>query len=124
MTKVGLFGIGLDTYWDQFDGLLDNLKGYQVQIKNKIETFGVEVVDAGLADNPVKAREAATYLHNSDVEMVFLYVSTYALSSTVLPVAQKVKVPIVILNLQPGKEHRILHSLNFLYLFYPWIFCY
>ena len=101
MTKVGLFGIGLDTYWDQFDGLLDNLKGYQVQIKNKIETFGVEVVDAGLADNPVKAREAATYLHNSDVEMVFLYVSTYALSSTVLPVAQKVKVPIVILNLQP-----------------------
>jgi L-arabinose isomerase len=101
MIRVGLFGIGLDTYWDQFDGLLDNLKGYQEQIKNRIETFSVEVVDAGLADNPVKAREAATYLHHSDVEMVFLYVSTYALSSTVLPVAQKVKVPVVILNLQP-----------------------
>lgn len=26
MTNVGLFGIGLDTYWAQFDGLLDNLK--------------------------------------------------------------------------------------------------
>jgi len=26
MTKAGLFGIGLDTYWAQFDGLLDNLK--------------------------------------------------------------------------------------------------
>ena len=101
MTKVGLFGIGLDTYWDQFDGLLDNLKGYQEQIKDKIETFGVDVVDAGLADNPVKARQAASLLHNQDVEIVFLYVSTYALSSTVLPVAQKVKVPIVILNLQP-----------------------
>ena len=101
MTKVGLFGIGLDTYWDQFDGLLDNLKGYQEQIKNKIESFGVEVMDAGLADNPIKARKAATFLHNSDVEIVFLYVSTYALSSTVLPVAQKVKVPVVILNLQP-----------------------
>jgi hypothetical protein len=25
-TKVGLFGIGLETYWAQFDGLLDNLK--------------------------------------------------------------------------------------------------
>ena len=23
-TKVGLFGIGLDTYWAQFDGLLGN----------------------------------------------------------------------------------------------------
>jgi len=101
MTKVGLFGIGLDTYWAQFEGLLDNLKGYQKQIKNEIENFGVEVVDAGMVDNPVKAREAAELLRSKDVEIVFLYVSTYALSSTVLPVAQKVKVPIVILNLQP-----------------------
>ncbi|NQU51407.1 MAG: L-fucose/L-arabinose isomerase family protein [Bacteroidetes bacterium] len=101
MTKVGLFGIGLDTYWDQFEGLLDKLKGYQNQIKTNIEEFGVEVVDAGMVDNPVKAREAADLLKQSDVEIVFLYVSTYALSSTVLPVAQKVKVPIVILNLQP-----------------------
>lgn len=101
MTKVGLFGIGLDTYWAQFEGLLDNLKGYQEQIKVKIEKFGVEVVDAGLVDNPEKAHEAANLLKSKDVEIVFLYVSTYALSSTVLPVAQKVKVPIVILNLQP-----------------------
>lgn len=101
MTKVGLFGIGLDTYWDQFEGLLENLQGYQKQIKERIEGFGMEVIDAGLVDNPVKAREAASLLHISDVEIVFLYVSTYALSSTVLPVAQKVKVPVVILNLQP-----------------------
>ncbi len=101
MTKVGLFGIGLDTYWDQFDGLLENLLGYQKQIKEKIEGFGVDVVDAGMADNPVKAREAASILHTSDVEIIFLFVSTYALSSTVLPVAQKVKVPMIILNLQP-----------------------
>ncbi len=100
-TKVGLFGIGLDTYWAQFDGLLDNLKAYQEQIKNRIAGFGVEVADAGMVDNPVKAREAADYLKSQDVEIVFLYVSTYALSSTVLPVAQKLKVPVVILNLQP-----------------------
>jgi len=40
-TKVGLFGIGLDTYWPQFDGLLDNLKSYQEQIKNRIASFDV-----------------------------------------------------------------------------------
>ncbi|MFY9153199.1 MAG: L-fucose/L-arabinose isomerase family protein [Prolixibacteraceae bacterium] len=101
MTKVGLFGIGLDTYWSQFSGLLDNLQAYQNQIKNRISGFGVEVADAGMVDNPVKAREAADFLKSQDVEIVFLYVSTYALSSTVLPVAQKLKVPVVILNLQP-----------------------
>lgn len=103
-TKVGLFGIGLDTYWAQFDGLLDNLKAYQEQIKTKIDGFGVEVIDAGMVDNPVRAREAADFLKSQDVEIVFLYVSTYALSSTVLPVAQKLKVPVVILNLQPVAE--------------------
>jgi L-arabinose isomerase len=103
-TKVGLFGIGLDTYWAQFDGLLNNLKTYQEQIKNRIAGYGVEVVDAGMVDNPVRAREAADYLKSQDVEIVFLYISTYALSSTVLPVAQKLKVPVVILNLQPVAE--------------------
>ncbi|HEY3371962.1 MAG TPA: L-fucose/L-arabinose isomerase family protein [Prolixibacteraceae bacterium] len=101
MTKVGLFGIGLDTYWPQFEGLLDHLKEYQEQIRNRISGFGVQVIDAGMVDNPVKASEAADYLKSQDVEIVFLYVSTYALSSTVLPVAQRLKVPVVILNLQP-----------------------
>ena len=99
--RIGLFGIGLDTYWNQFDGLLDNLKKYQTEIKEKIESFGAEVIDAGMVDNPEKAREAALLLKTADVEMVFLYISTYALSSTVLPVVQKVKAPIILLNLQP-----------------------
>ena len=102
--KVGLFGIGLDTYWAQFDGLLSNLKAYQEQIKNKIAALGVEVADAGMVDNPIKAKEAACFLKSQDVEIVFLYVSTYALSSTVLPIAQKLKVPVIILNLQPIAE--------------------
>jgi len=94
--RVGLFGIGLDTYWPQFDGLLDRLMGYQEQIKHRIDGFGVEVADAGMVDNPAKARKAADYLKSQDVEMIFLFVSTYALSSTVLPVAQKLKVPVIL----------------------------
>lgn len=38
--KVGLFGIGLDTYWAQFDGLLDRLMGYQAHIKSEMEKLG------------------------------------------------------------------------------------
>jgi L-arabinose isomerase len=101
MIKAGLFGVGLDTYWAQFDGLLDNLKKYQGQIKNQIEQFGVEVIDGGMVDNPVKARETADLFRTSDIEVLFLYISTYALSSTILPVVQKAKVPVIILNLQP-----------------------
>lgn len=102
--RIGLFGIGLDTYWGQFPGLLDNLKKYQAQIKHKIERYGADVVDAGMIDNPEKASQAANLLKSNDVDIIFLYISTYALSSTVLPVAQKVKVPIILLNLQPAPQ--------------------
>ena len=101
--KVGLFGIGLDTYWPQFEGLHDRLVGYQNAIAQKLEAPGVEVVNLGLVDNPVKAAEAAKKLKQEDVSLIFLYVSTYALSSTVLPVVQKANVPVVVLNLQPVK---------------------
>lgn len=99
--KVGLFGIGLDTYWPQFDGLLTRLKGYQNQISSEIESYNVEVIDCGMVDNPNKAKVAAEVLKQNDVELVFLYISTYALSSTVLPVVQKLNVRTIILNLQP-----------------------
>ncbi len=100
-TKIGLFGIGLDTYWTQFKGLRDRLVGYQTQIGKQIKGCGVELVNAGLVDSPAKAREAAALFRREEVEFIFLYVSTYALSSTVLPVVQHVGVPVVVLNLQP-----------------------
>jgi L-arabinose isomerase len=101
--KVGLFGIGLDVYWGQFEGLLARLDGYQKQIADRIGACGAEVVDVGMVDSPPKARDAGEKLREAGVEVVFLFVSTYALSSTVLPVAQAVGVPIVVLNIQPVK---------------------
>jgi len=57
--KIGLFGTGLDTYWGQFDGLLDELKGYQARIRDRMERdAGVQVADAGMAESTA-AREAA-----------------------------------------------------------------
>ena len=99
--KAGIFSIGLDTYWDQFDGLLDNLNGYHAQIRDRITGMGVDVVDAGMVDNVEKAGGAASLFKKEDVEVIFLFISTYALSSTLLPVVQKAKVPVVMLNLQP-----------------------
>ena len=99
--KIGIFSIGLDTYWDQFEELLGHLNGYHAQIRDRVAGMGVEVVDAGMVDCPQKASAAAALFKAEDVELIFLFISTYALSSTVLPVVQKAKVPVVMLNLQP-----------------------
>ncbi len=100
-TRIGLFGIGLDTYWPQFKGLRNRLTGYQRQIATRLRENAIDLVDAGLVDNPAKARAAAAKFRRAEVDLIFLYISTYALSSTVLPVVQQAGVPVVVLNLQP-----------------------
>ena len=99
--RVGLFGIGLDTDWPQFKGLNPRLDGYVRVVQKKLSRDGVEVVNLGLIDNPVKALEAGHKFRAADVDVIFLHVTTYALSSTVLPVVQRAKVPVIILNLAP-----------------------
>lgn len=99
--RVGLFGIGLDTYWPQFPGLEERLRGYVAEVAAHLERPGTEVVNLGLVDSPERALEAGHALRRADVDLVFLYVTTYALSSTVLPVVRRAGVPVVVLNLQP-----------------------
>jgi len=99
--RIGLFGIGLDTYWPQFAGLEERLKGYLAEVESRLVRPGVEVVNLGLIDNASKAFEAGHRFRREDVDLIFLHVTTYALSSTVLPVVRRARVPVVILNLQP-----------------------
>ena len=99
--KIGLFGIGLDTYWPQFEGLKERLEGYLAIVEEKIAKIHPHIVNVGLVDTPDKAFEAGKTFRREDVDIIFLYVTTYALSSTVLPVVQRAKVPVIILNLAP-----------------------
>jgi L-arabinose isomerase len=99
--RVGLFGIGLDTYWPQFPGLKERLEGYLGVVESKLRRPDVEIVNLGLIDTPEKALEAGHRFRQEDVDLIFLHVTTYALSSTVLPVVRRAKVPVIILNLSP-----------------------
>ncbi len=99
--KIGLFGIGLDAYWEQFEGLKEKLESYVEVVSGKIKNYEVEVINLGLIDTSQKAMEAGHQFRKADVDIIFLYVTTYALSSTVLPVVQRAKVPVIILNLSP-----------------------
>ena len=100
--KIGLLGIGLDTYWPQFDGLKERLEGYLSEVEKKLAAVHPTIVNAGLVDNTDKAFSAGDEFRKEGVNLIFLYVTTYALSSTVLPVVQRAKVPVIILNLSPG----------------------
>ena len=99
--KIGLFGIGLDAYWPQFDGLKERLEGYLQTVEKNLSAIHPSIVNIGLVDTIEKAFAGGKRFRTEDVDLIFLYVTTYALSSTVLPVVQRAKVPVIILNLAP-----------------------
>ena len=99
--KVGLFGIGLEAYWAQFEGLKERLEGYLSQVETQLRSFHPDVLSLGLIDTIDKAFDAGKAFKTADVDIIFLYVSTYALSATVFPVIRKANVPVIVLNLAP-----------------------
>ena len=57
--KIGLIGVGLNTYWAQFQHLLERLQGYQLEIENRLKSNNVEVVNTGIVDSNEKAIQAS-----------------------------------------------------------------
>src|SRR3954471_22038277 len=99
--RVGVFGIGLDTYWPQFEGLKERIEGYQRRVEERVRELGGDVVSAGLVDTAPKAREAGDRFAAAQVDLVLCHAVTYATSSQVLPAFQAAGVTVVLLGLQP-----------------------
>ena len=99
--SVGVFGIGLAAYWPQFDGLKERVEGYQRRVEERVAELGGDVISAGLVESEQAGREAGDRFAAAQVELVICHAVTYATSSTVLPVAQAAKAPVLLLGLQP-----------------------
>ncbi len=99
--RVALCGIGLEAYWLQFEGLQARLEGYVQQVGERLRALGVTVENLGMVDTSQKGRAAGQTCRRADVDLLLIYVTTYALSDSVLPMVRRAGVPVLILNLQP-----------------------
>jgi L-arabinose isomerase len=100
--RVGVFGIGLEAYWSQFVGLRERLEGYLSKVAARLARPGIDVINTGLIDTPQAGFAAGNKFREAGIDLLFLYVSTYALSATVIPVVRRARVPIIVLNLAPS----------------------
>ena len=114
--KIGVFGCGCWFYWHQFEGLKDRLNGHQDVFEKRLREAGVDVVSGGLVDTPQLAASTGDMFRREGVEFLICYMSTYALSSTVLPVAQRAGAPMIIASLQPTKAMDYANGTTFMQL--------
>ncbi|MGA8289039.1 MAG: arabinose isomerase, partial [Acidobacteriaceae bacterium] len=75
---------------------------------------GLHLVSLGLVDTPIAAREAAHTFRAVDLDLLFIYITTYAVSSIVLPLVQRSGAPVIVLNLQPDAaiDYAAFNQLN------------
>lgn len=53
--KAGLLGVGLNTYWNQFQGLRERLEEYQNEIGRRMDVHDVEVINVSIVDSQESA---------------------------------------------------------------------
>tara|TARA_R110000751_G_scaffold93282_2_gene182255 strand:- start:26088 stop:27539 length:1452 start_codon:yes stop_codon:yes gene_type:complete len=101
--RIGVFGVGYDVYWGQFDGLLDELMGKHRVLLEKLSDKGAEIVDFGMIDNPKKAYVKLKDIQSANLDLVFCNMLTYATSGTFGIIVKSLSIPIVMVAMQPRK---------------------
>lgn len=99
--RIGVFNVGFHRYWPQFPGLREQLNGYRIEFEDRLRSYGVEVISAGLVDTVESGRAAGDFFAARNVDLIFCSVTTYVQSAFVLPVAQRARAHLVLAGLQP-----------------------
>ena len=99
--NVGIIGVGLDTYWAQFDGLLDEMMGKLSQFESKVAANSVAVSNFGMIDNAEAAYSNIGAMKAADLDLLFVDMVTYATSATNGVLVRELTCPIVLVALQP-----------------------
>lgn len=101
--RVGLVAVGHHTYWDQFEGLLDELMNKFGVLRDRVAGYGVEVETFGMIDQAEPAYAILPKIKAADLDLLFVDMVTYATSSTWGILVRDLDLPIVLVALQPLK---------------------
>jgi len=100
-TRIGLVAGGLAAYWPQFPELLPQLQESSRYVTERFNQLDAEVVDVGFVSDAQEATIAAEKLRVADCDLIVIFLTTYLTSSMVLPIAQRAKTPVLVIDLQP-----------------------
>jgi L-arabinose isomerase len=100
-TRIGLVAGGLAAYWPQFPELLPQLQLSSRYVTARFNELDAEVIDVGFVSDAQEATVAAEKLRVADCDLIVIFLTTYLTSSMVLPIAQRAKTPVLVIDLQP-----------------------
>jgi len=99
--NAAFFSIGLDTYWEQFPNLIEEMNRKSAVFKKKLEANNISATGFGMIDNALKAAELLPKIKAVDPDVLFVDMVTYGTSSTFGMIVREMTCPVVLVALQP-----------------------
>ena len=98
--RIGIIGMGHYVYWQQFEGLREDLMKKQSSLHAYFSS-AVTTVDLGYADDIDSAYLALKQAQREDLDALFIVMSTYVTSQVVFPFVRYLHIPQVLVSIQP-----------------------
>ena len=99
--KIAIVSLGHYIYFDQFEGLREELMQKSEEFKTYLDPTACDVIDIGFIDRPENAFDAVRRLKKEDADLLFILLSTYVPSAVCAPFARYLDIPQVLIGIQP-----------------------
>lgn len=114
--KIAIVTLGHYIYFQQFDGLREELMEKSAEFQAYLNTEQCDIVDIGFIDCAEDAFEAVKKLKKEDADFLFVILSTYVPSAVCAPFAKYLDIPQVLVGIQPLEHLDYLHTTTYMQL--------
>ncbi len=114
--KIAIVSLGHCIYFNQFDGLREELMQKSEQFLEYIDPSLCDIADIGYIDCVEDAFEAVRKLKKEDADVVFILLSTYVPSAVCAPFAKYIDVPQILVGIQPLEHLDYSHTTTYMQL--------
>ena len=114
--KIAIVGLGHYIYFDQFEGLREELMQKNEEFKTYLDCKVCDVVDIGYIDCAENAFSAVRRLKAEDADLLFVILSTYVPSAVCAPFAKYLDIPQVLVAIQPLEHLDYSHTTTYMQL--------
>lgn len=114
--NAAVISVGLDTYWQQFPGLIEEMNKKTAVFLKKLEANSVKAIDFGMVDNAERAYAVIPQVKAADPDVLFIDMVTYATSATFAPIAREMNCPVILVALQPLEAMDYANGTTFMQL--------
>ena len=114
--KIAIVTLGHYIYFQQFEGLREELMEKSAEFQAYLNTEQCDIVDIGFIDCAEEAFEAVKKLKKEDADLLFVILSTYVPSAVCAPFARYLDIPQVLVGIQPLEHLDYLHTTTYMQL--------